>query len=90
MHYVEEAAEKVHHDVKQRLGDNRPHLHEPGAVEALTVNEDNVSVEEDKEWTEHPVQKMTKKMCTRSHILGDFKSAKSLTEEHLGNLSKTF
>ena len=67
MHYVEEAAEKVHHDVKQWLGDNRPHLHEPGAVEALTVDEDNVSVEEDKEWTEHPVQKMTKK-CARGDI----------------------
>ena len=67
MHYVEEAAEKVHHDVKQRLGDNRPQLHEPGAVEALTVDEDNVSVEEDKEWTEHPVQKMAKK-CARGDI----------------------
>ena len=46
---VEEPAEKVHDDVEKRLDDDRPHLHEPGAVEAVLLHQHDVEVEEGEE-----------------------------------------
>ena len=43
---VEEPAKKVHDDVEKRLDDDRPHLHEPGAVEAVLLHQHDVEVEE--------------------------------------------
>ena len=43
---VEEPTEKVHDDVEERLDDDRPQLHEPGAAEALLPDQHDVEVEE--------------------------------------------
>ena len=46
---VEEPTEKVHDDVEERLDDDRPQLHEPGAAEALLPDQHDVEVEEGEE-----------------------------------------
>ena len=49
MDNVEEPTEEVHDDVEERLDDDRPHLHEPRAAEALLPHQHDVEVEEGEE-----------------------------------------
>ena len=49
MYNIEEPTEKVHDNMEERLDDDRPHLHEPAAAEALLPDQHNVEVEEGEE-----------------------------------------